>query len=124
MERRVPVLVTGGAGYIGSTVVSELIRAGDSVVVFDNLQQGHRGARCLRVRRVHAHQERPQAPRISRGRSVQHARPRVPDLQRGHGVGGEDGLGAAVGAADLLLAGVVPDRHVMPAVGVVRLEHE
>jgi len=30
------VFVTGGAGYIGSTVVSELIRAGDSVVVFDN----------------------------------------------------------------------------------------
>ncbi len=38
------VFVTGGAGYIGSTVVSELIKAGDSVVVFDNLQQGHRGA--------------------------------------------------------------------------------
>ena len=38
------VLVTGGAGYIGSTVVSELVRAGDSVVVFDNLQQGHRAA--------------------------------------------------------------------------------
>jgi len=38
------VFVTGGAGYIGSTVVSELIRAGDEVVVFDNLQQGHRAA--------------------------------------------------------------------------------
>ena len=38
------VLVTGGAGYIGSTVVSELIRAGDEVVVLDNLQQGHRAA--------------------------------------------------------------------------------
>jgi UDP-glucose 4-epimerase len=38
------VLVTGGAGYIGSTVVSELIRAGDDVVVLDNLQQGHRAA--------------------------------------------------------------------------------
>jgi len=38
------VFVTGGAGYIGSTVVSELIRAGDSVVVFDNLQQGHASA--------------------------------------------------------------------------------
>ncbi|MCL4868325.1 MAG: UDP-glucose 4-epimerase GalE [Anaerolineae bacterium] len=38
------VFVTGGAGYIGSTVVAELIAAGDSVVVFDNLYQGHRGA--------------------------------------------------------------------------------
>lgn len=38
------VLVTGGAGYIGSTVVAELIREGDSVVVFDNLYQGHEGA--------------------------------------------------------------------------------
>lgn len=38
------VFVTGGAGYIGSTVVAELIAAGDSVVVFDNLYQGHRQA--------------------------------------------------------------------------------
>jgi len=38
------VFVTGGAGYIGSTVVAELIAAGDSVVVFDNLYQGHRAA--------------------------------------------------------------------------------
>ena len=38
------ILVTGGAGYIGSIVVEELVRAGDSVVVLDNLYQGHRGA--------------------------------------------------------------------------------
>lgn len=38
------VFVTGGAGYIGSTVVAELIAAGDSVIVFDNLYQGHRNA--------------------------------------------------------------------------------
>jgi UDP-glucose 4-epimerase len=36
--------VTGGAGYIGSVAVEQLIRAGDSVVVFDNLSQGHREA--------------------------------------------------------------------------------
>lgn len=38
------VLVTGGAGYIGSVVVEELIGEGASVVVFDNLSLGHRAA--------------------------------------------------------------------------------
>ncbi len=38
------VLVTGGAGYIGSVTVEKLIEAGYDVVVFDNLYQGHRGA--------------------------------------------------------------------------------
>jgi UDP-glucose 4-epimerase len=38
------ILVTGGAGYIGSVVVEELVGAGESVVVFDNLSQGHRAA--------------------------------------------------------------------------------
>ena len=38
------VLVTGGAGYIGSVTV-ELLRAqGESVVVLDNLSRGHRQA--------------------------------------------------------------------------------
>jgi UDP-glucose 4-epimerase len=40
----VKILVTGGAGYIGSAVTHELIRAGDEVIVFDNLSQGHRDA--------------------------------------------------------------------------------
>lgn len=35
------VLVTGGAGYIGSVVTWELIEQGEEVVVLDNLQQGH-----------------------------------------------------------------------------------
>lgn len=38
------ILVTGGAGYIGSITTAELIEAGHSVVVFDNLSQGHRAA--------------------------------------------------------------------------------
>lgn len=38
------VLVTGGAGYIGSVAVEKLIIAGHSVVVFDNLSQGHLAA--------------------------------------------------------------------------------
>ena len=35
------VLVTGGAGYIGSVVTEELINDGHEVVVYDNLSKGH-----------------------------------------------------------------------------------
>jgi len=38
------VLVTGGAGYIGSVVTEELVKDGHEVVVYDNLSKGHRGA--------------------------------------------------------------------------------
>ena len=36
------VLVTGGAGYIGSVVVEELLSDDHQVVVYDNLAKGHR----------------------------------------------------------------------------------
>ena len=38
------LLVTGGAGYIGSIVATQLLDAGHEVVVLDNLEQGHRAA--------------------------------------------------------------------------------
>ncbi len=38
------VLVCGGAGYIGSHTVYELIEQGHSVVVFDSLVKGHKAA--------------------------------------------------------------------------------
>lgn len=38
------VLVTGGAGYIGSVAVERLLDAGHGVVVYDNLIKGHSGA--------------------------------------------------------------------------------
>jgi UDP-glucose 4-epimerase len=38
------VLVTGGAGYIGSIVTEHLLKKGHNVTVLDNLQQGHREA--------------------------------------------------------------------------------
>jgi len=38
------VLVTGGAGYIGSVASEMLLDAGHDVVVFDNLERGHREA--------------------------------------------------------------------------------
>ena len=34
------VLVTGGAGFIGSHMTLELLAAGESVVVLDNLSTG------------------------------------------------------------------------------------
>ena len=48
------LLVTGGAGYIGSVVSEQLLGAGHEVVVIDNLSRGHRaavptGARLLEV---------------------------------------------------------------------------
>lgn len=38
------ILVTGGAGYIGSVAVESLLTRGESVVVLDNLVYGHRKA--------------------------------------------------------------------------------
>lgn len=38
------VLVTGGAGYIGSVTVEQLIQAGHDVIVLDTLVTGHRDA--------------------------------------------------------------------------------
>ena len=38
------VLVTGGAGYIGSVVTEELLNDGHEAVVYDNLIKGHRAA--------------------------------------------------------------------------------
>jgi UDP-glucose 4-epimerase len=38
------ILVTGGAGYIGSHMVLELVDSGEDVVVLDNLSTGHRWA--------------------------------------------------------------------------------
>lgn len=49
---RMHVFVTGGAGYIGSICVEELLNAGHTVTVFDNLSEGHRAAVDDRARFV------------------------------------------------------------------------
>ncbi len=38
------ILITGGAGYIGSTTAAYFLRAGHRVTVYDNLSRGHRDA--------------------------------------------------------------------------------
>jgi len=38
------ILVTGGAGYVGSHAAKVLVRAGHEVWVYDNLSRGHRAA--------------------------------------------------------------------------------
>ncbi len=44
MTRSLNVLVTGGAGYVGSHTVAALIDGGHRVTVIDDLSQGHRAA--------------------------------------------------------------------------------
>ena len=47
------VLVTGGAGYVGSVSVERLVAAGHRVVVLDSLVTGHRAAVAEGARLVH-----------------------------------------------------------------------
>lgn len=44
LEELAMILVTGGAGYIGSVTVELLRECGEDVVVLDNLSRGHRAA--------------------------------------------------------------------------------
>lgn len=44
MEKNMKILVTGGAGYIGSHTVRKLKNAGHEIVIFDNLSSGHKDA--------------------------------------------------------------------------------
>jgi len=46
------ILVTGGAGYVGSNVTEGLLKDGYGVIVLDNLQQGHRNAVCPEAKHI------------------------------------------------------------------------
>ena len=41
IESAMRILVTGGAGYIGSVVTEQLLREGHTAVVYDDLSTGH-----------------------------------------------------------------------------------
>jgi UDP-glucose 4-epimerase len=51
------VLVTGGAGYIGSICTEELLDAGHQVAVYDDLSEGHRSAVDARAKFILAKPE-------------------------------------------------------------------
>ncbi len=48
------VMVTGGAGYIGSVVVEQLIKEGHEAIVYDSLKKGHREAVAREAKLVEA----------------------------------------------------------------------
>ena len=48
------LMVTGGAGYVGSITVEALLAAGHEVLVVDDLRSGHRSALHPKARFVHA----------------------------------------------------------------------
>jgi UDP-glucose-4-epimerase GalE len=70
-RRRGAVLVTGGAGYVGSFTVRALRARGEEVVVLDDLSKGHRGALPPGTTLVRARiQDRAAVRRVLRGRRV------------------------------------------------------
>ncbi len=69
MRARGALLVTGGAGYVGSFTVRALFAAGREVVVLDDLSRGHRGAVPRGVELVVARiQDGARVRRLLRGR--------------------------------------------------------
>ena len=68
-RRRGAVLVTGGAGYVGSFTVRALRARGEEVVVLDDLSKGHRAAVPRGVPLVRARvQDRGRVRRVLRAR--------------------------------------------------------
>ena len=47
MKNKIKVLVTGGAGYVGSATVRHLLAKNYEVYVIDNLMQGTEGVSCF-----------------------------------------------------------------------------
>src|SRR4029077_18841588 len=65
------ILVTGGAGYIGSVVAAQLIARGDEVILFDNLSNSSKASAHPRAKLVVADTADRQAlERIFSGQSI------------------------------------------------------
>ena len=92
------VLVTGGAGYIGSVIAARLLARGHAVTVYDDLSRGHRAAVPAGGERSSQGDIRDRAPRAG-------GAPR-PALRR-HRPHGRAGRGRRVGRA----AGALPRRE-------------
>jgi UDP-glucose 4-epimerase len=67
----VRILVTGGAGYVGSFAARHLARAGHQVVVLDDLSRGHRGAVPADMLVVGAIEDRPLLSRLLADRRIE-----------------------------------------------------
>ncbi len=63
LQRTMKLLVTGGAGYIGSIVARLLIEQGHEIVVFDNLERGHREAVPAEAQLIVGDLRNPEDPR-------------------------------------------------------------
>ena len=70
------VLVTGGAGYIGSICAEELLHAGHAITVYDNLTEGHRSAVDVGAKFIFGKPEEPgdilQAVKTARPDAIMH----------------------------------------------------
>ena len=70
------VLVTGGAGYIGSVCTEELLNAGHTVTVYDDLSEGHRSAvdprACFILGRPEAENHILEAVRAAQAEAIVH----------------------------------------------------
>src|SRR5579863_1175169 len=63
LSRYMKLLVTGGAGYIGSIVARLLIENGHEIVVLDNLERGHREAVPAEAQLIVGDLRNPEDPR-------------------------------------------------------------
>jgi UDP-glucose 4-epimerase len=54
------IFVTGGAGYIGSICVEQMLNQGHEITVFDNLTEGHRKAVDPRARLIFGDLQKPE----------------------------------------------------------------